>query len=451
MTRIQSVHPFADAFPMMTDDEMDRLIDDIKQNGQIEPCIVNKSGVLLDGRNRLAACERLGIEPIVRTVSPASETAFIASLNIHRRHMTVGERQALAPLLEESFKDEARRRQVAGARRGGSGAGKVTAPGQEGSSTAMAQAAKALDISERAGYRAKRVAEQAPELLEEVKAGTLTLKAAERAVAERMAEDRERQDILLAEVDAMIATASRKPIKPDLGSGISHPARYSDPLIPMFAELLEQHSFCGDEYPVLDPFAGTGKIHKLRDYGYITIGIEIEPEWAAMHDGTLVGDALNLPFISEDLRPADLEADEYHAGEIGAICTSPTYGNRLADHHNASDPESRRSYTHDLGRKLHANNSGAMHWGDEYRDFHERAWAEAVRVLMWDGVFILNIKDFIRNGEWQHVTNWHLTTLAGLGLRLIEVRAIALRGLRQGANSAARVPFETVAVFKKSA
>jgi len=213
-------------------------------------------------------------------------------------------------------------------------------------------------------------------------------------------------------------------------------------LIPVFAALLEQHMPAPSDHHVLDPFAGTGKIHKLRDYKFQTIGIEIEPEWAAMHEGTRVGDALALPFPSADQETIEL---------IGAICTSPTYGNRLADHHNASDPESRRSYTHDLGRELHANNSGAMHWGDEYRDFHERAWTEAVRVLMWDGVFILNIKDFIRNGEWQHVTNWHLTTLAGLGLRLIEVRAIPLRGLRQGANSAARVPFETVAVFKKSA
>jgi len=174
MSPIKSVHPFADAFPMMTGDEMDRLVEDIKQEGQIEPCIVNAEGVLLDGRNRLAACERLGIDPVVRTVSPASETAFIASLNIHRRHMTVGERQALAPMLEESFRDEARKRMLAGVRRSMNPTDDPTAPGQEGPSTAMAQAAKALDISERAGYRAKRVAEHAPELLEEVKAGTLT-------------------------------------------------------------------------------------------------------------------------------------------------------------------------------------------------------------------------------------------------------------------------------------
>jgi tRNA G10 N-methylase Trm11 len=77
---------------------------------------------------------------------------------------------------------------------------------------------------------------------------------------------------------------------------------------------------------------------------------------------------------------------------IDAIVTSPTYGNRLADHHRASDPLLRRSYTHDLGRPLHSENSGAMQWGDAYRAFHRRAWAEAVRVLKPGGRFVLNVK-----------------------------------------------------------
>ena len=442
-TNIKSVHPFADAFPMMTDEEMTRLVDDIKQHGQIEPCIVNSHGVLLDGRNRRAACEQLGIEPEVRYVNPESETAFILSSNVARRHLSASQLGVIALASLPHFEAEARARQ--GAR------SDLCAPGHTSpKARATDEAARAAGISGRTVARANRVAEQAPELLEEVKVGNLTLKAAERELVERQAEDSERQQILMNEVGATLDAITRKPTKPDLGGGISHPARYSDPLIPIFAELLETHSMCEDGFAVLDPFAGTGKIHKLREYGFNTIGIEIEPEWAAMHDGTTVGDALALPYSSELATGSDSYGSTFSVSEIGAICTSPTYGNRLADHHNASDPESRRSYTHDLGRELHPNNSGAMHWGDDYRAFHERAWAEAVRVLMWNGVFILNIKDFIRNGEWQHVTNWHLTTLASLGLRLLEVRAIPLRGLRHGANASARVPFETVAIFKKT-
>jgi ParB-like chromosome segregation protein Spo0J len=171
---------------MMTDDAMDRLVEDIKQEGQIEPCIVNSQGVLLDGRNRVAACERLGIAPIVRTVSPVSETAFIASLNIHRRHLTKGERQALMPLVAKSFEDEAQKRRRDGNARGGRGGGKSAADLQPTSERAMAQAAKLLDVSERAGYSMKHLAETDPELAEAVKVGDLTLHAAEKRLKQNL-------------------------------------------------------------------------------------------------------------------------------------------------------------------------------------------------------------------------------------------------------------------------
>jgi len=45
-----------------------------------------------------------------------------------------------------------------------------------------------------------------------------------------------------------------------------------------------------------------------------------------------VGNALSLPF----------EDDSFDA-----VCTSPTYGNRLAENHDAYDPQARRSYKHD--------------------------------------------------------------------------------------------------------
>lgn len=214
--------------------------------------------------------------------------------------------------------------------------------------------------------------------------------------------------------------------KPDLGGGISHPARYSDNLLPIFADALDGYDV------VLDPFAGTGRIHELPNQ---TVGVEIEPEWADLHPDTFHGTALDLPW--ED-------------AEFDAICTSPTYGNRLADSHNASDPERRRSYTHDLGRTLHADNSGAMQWGDEYRDFHETAWGEAVRVLKPGGRFVLNIKDHIRDGVQQPVSAWHVACLTRLGLELnADLSAgVPTRHLRQG-STPERAGQELVLVFDK--
>ena len=58
-----ALHPIADLFPMMTDEELANLAADIKANGLIHPIVVDKDGVLIDGRNRDRACEIAGIEP----------------------------------------------------------------------------------------------------------------------------------------------------------------------------------------------------------------------------------------------------------------------------------------------------------------------------------------------------------------------------------------------------
>ncbi len=139
-----------------------------------------------------------------------------------------------------------------------------------------------------------------------------------------------------------------------------------------------------------------------------TIGVEIEPEWASLNKRTVVGNALALSFGD---------------GDFDAVVTSPTYGNRLADSHNAKDGSLRRSYTHDLGRKLSGDNSGSMHWGDEYREFHHRAWTEAARVLRPGGRLVLNISDHIRKGRRQYVSSWHVETLISLGLALVDRHA----------------------------
>ncbi len=213
---------------------------------------------------------------------------------------------------------------------------------------------------------------------------------------------------------------------------VAHPAKFSLGLIPVFADLLEGYE------RVLDPFAGTGRVHQMDDYGsFDTVGIEIEPEWADMHERTLVGDALDLPF-------GDAEFD--------AACTSPTYGNRLADHHEAKDGSIRHSYRHTLGRPLAPTNSGQLQWGPEYRDFHKATWAEVNRVVRPGGRFVLNLKDHVRKKQLAPVTGWHVSHLIQeTDFELLNVIGVAAPSLRQGANSTARAGnAEIIFVFERA-
>jgi ParB-like chromosome segregation protein Spo0J len=58
-----SVHPAALVFPEMSPADLDGLVEDIKQNGLVHRIVCTSDGVVLDGRNRLKACEIAGIDP----------------------------------------------------------------------------------------------------------------------------------------------------------------------------------------------------------------------------------------------------------------------------------------------------------------------------------------------------------------------------------------------------
>jgi ParB-like chromosome segregation protein Spo0J len=89
------IHPIADLFPMMTDEELADLAADIKANSLLHPIVVDKDGLLIDGRNRDRACEIAGIEPATVLFEGDDPRAYIIASNISRRHLTKGQ-QAMA-------------------------------------------------------------------------------------------------------------------------------------------------------------------------------------------------------------------------------------------------------------------------------------------------------------------------------------------------------------------
>lgn len=94
------VHPSADRYPLMPEDELQELADDIAENGLQEPIVVGKNNVLIDGRNRVLACKLAGVEVKEEVFEGTDDQviAFIHSRNDYRRHMKPWQRAGVIAL-----------------------------------------------------------------------------------------------------------------------------------------------------------------------------------------------------------------------------------------------------------------------------------------------------------------------------------------------------------------
>ena len=175
-------HEVANIFPLLEGEELQALVEDIRQNGQIEP-IWTYQGKIIDGRNRYRACQRLGLEPKAREWDgTGSLVQFVVSLNLHRRHLSSSQKAVVAvdvlPMLEAEAKD----RMSEGARATNAGSQKIDTP-QEQQGRATQQAAQVTGTNRQYVSDAKRIAEQAPEVLEKVRDGVLTIPDAKKVAA----------------------------------------------------------------------------------------------------------------------------------------------------------------------------------------------------------------------------------------------------------------------------
>lgn len=184
-------HPIANVWPMLDDDKLDELAEDIRQQGQLQP-IWTYDGMILDGRNRFEACRRAEIKPIIMEYRGDEPTAFAVSLNDRRRHMGKSALAAVAAELEPHFAEDAKRRQK---QHGGTAPGKPkTLPEKvpevkKGDGDARRAAAVSVGVNDRYVQDAKKIKVEAPEVFERLKAGKITLQDAKREVAKKPTDD----------------------------------------------------------------------------------------------------------------------------------------------------------------------------------------------------------------------------------------------------------------------
>ena len=90
--RITGVHPYADKFPMLPESELTELAESIRANGLRQPIVITDDGLILDGRNRYAACQQVGIEPETVVYEGDDLAEYVIDSNVTRRNMSTGAR-----------------------------------------------------------------------------------------------------------------------------------------------------------------------------------------------------------------------------------------------------------------------------------------------------------------------------------------------------------------------
>jgi ParB-like chromosome segregation protein Spo0J len=182
-------HEYANLFPMMTPAELDALVVDVKDNGLRHP-IVRYQGKILDGRNRLKACEVAGVEPtfVDHEGDDASALALVESLNVERRDLSSGQRAMVA----------AKRWRVNGNTKPG---GKRVKGQITDSNLTVSGLAKKYKVGNTAILQCRDLLDQADDLVEQVAMGTMSPAEAFGKLAERQKEaaDNERLADLIAE------------------------------------------------------------------------------------------------------------------------------------------------------------------------------------------------------------------------------------------------------------
>ena len=212
------VHPACAMLPLMSEDSLDELATDIRQRGLNSPIILH-AGKLLDGRNRLLACEKAGVAPEFEQFEGDDPIAWVLSHNFHRRHLSDTQKALVGAKAEQLLLARA---VMSGDGDGASDRDNGTEPEEtqspSGSQTPPPAAPKVVkevrrtaaalvNVSERAIAKGKKLIDRAvPELVAAVEVGTVPM-----TVASTVAElDPPTQRQVVAEGPVMIKAQARR-------------------------------------------------------------------------------------------------------------------------------------------------------------------------------------------------------------------------------------------------
>lgn len=185
-------HSAANIYPLMSEDEIDKLSTDIAQNGLNSPIVlIREDGTvkLLDGRNRALALKQLADDDLEDAdftywvPSPYhSPVSYAVSQNSQRRHLTKDQLTIVAAKIAIAFEEESKRKSLANLKRGSKKPDiAIWQPREEPS---VVKASKAINnaVSPRQVSRGVKIVKEDPETAEKVAAGKMKVSQAKKVV-----------------------------------------------------------------------------------------------------------------------------------------------------------------------------------------------------------------------------------------------------------------------------
>jgi hypothetical protein len=207
VSQTMPIHTVAHLLPEMSTEDYAGLVSSIRQDGLLEP-IWTYEGAVIDGRHRLKACAEAEVEPRFQEwQGGGSLVEFVLGLNLHRRHLSSSQKAVLALEVEKVLAEDAKGRQRLSPGRGQKGkeiipdllgdqiTGKQAIAGSSNESErapvpqkvaepdkgqAREKAASIVGTNSRYVSDVKKIAAERPDLVEEIKAGKLTVPEAKK-------------------------------------------------------------------------------------------------------------------------------------------------------------------------------------------------------------------------------------------------------------------------------
>lgn len=158
-------HPLANIFPLIEGAAFEELTADVQKHGVREPVWLLE-GKILDGRNRYRAARAVGAPFDVREYMGDDATAFVVSVNLHRRHLTESQRAMVAARLANLER------------------GQSKSADMRISQVSQADAAEMLSVGHKTVQLAKKVIQEAPEPVRQaVEQGAMPVTVAAQVIA----------------------------------------------------------------------------------------------------------------------------------------------------------------------------------------------------------------------------------------------------------------------------